>query len=95
MTAAGRRRAWLLGLAGMVVLCGALVLGDYVVGKVLRSESRCVVTEQSPDYPHVPTGTSSLEGSDTCRPCDIRERSVEFVLLPDRHSSEIVACAPP
>ena len=95
MTAAGRGRAWLRGIAGMVVLCGVLVLGDYVVGRALRLESRCVVTEQSPDYPLVPAGSSSLEGSDPCRPCDIRERSVEFVLLPDRHSSEIVACASP
>ena len=95
MTAAGSGRAWLYGLAGMVLLCGAIVLGDYVVGRTLRSESRCVVTEQSPDYPLVPAGSSALEGSDPCRPCDIRERSVEFVLLPDRYSSEIVACPSP
>ena len=95
MTAVVRRRFWLRGSGGLVVLCGALILGDYVVGRALRTESRCVVMDQLPDSSLVPTGSSFIEGSDFCRPCDVRERSVDFLLLPDRHSSEVIDCPLP
>jgi hypothetical protein len=80
-----------LTAATVIVTSGGIGL-DFASGRLLRTEQRCIVTDESADERLVDAGTSILAGSDGCLRCEIRVESREFVVLPDEMSMTRLQC---